>query len=197
VHAAWPHQGIDPIVISSEIITALQTIRSRRIDPLEPVVLTIGSIHAGNRHNIIPEEVRMEGTLRTHNEQVRERARSLVKEIVGGVAASHGTRAEVTWSAQSNPPTVNDRNLVESTLPSIRKAIGESNVVPMPPVMGAEDFAYFQREIPGAMFWLGVGNASKGITGSLHTAEYDADEASLATGMKTMANAILDYLDRK
>ena len=78
VHAAWPHQGIDPIMVSAEVIAALQTIRSRRVDPLEPLVITIGSIHGGNRQNIIAEDVRMEGTVRTHNEQVRERVRSLV-----------------------------------------------------------------------------------------------------------------------
>lgn len=195
VHAAWPHQGIDPIVVSAEVLTALQTIRSRRIDPLEPVVLTIGSIHGGNRENIIADEVRMEGTLRTHNEQVRERARTLVKEIVGAVAAAHGATAEVRWMSKSNPPTVNDRALVEAVLPAMRHAIGEPNLVEARPVMGAEDFAYFQRQIPGAMFWLGVGNESKGITGSLHTVEYDADESSLATGMKAMANAILALLD--
>lgn len=137
----------------------------------------------------------MEGTLRTHNEQVRERARTLVKEIVGAVAAAHGATAEVRWMSKSNPPTVNDRALVEAVLPAMRHAIGEPNLVEARPVMGAEDFAYFQRQIPGAMFWLGVGNESKGITGSLHTVEYDADESSLATGMKAMANAILALLD--
>lgn len=195
VHAAMPHQGIDSVVVAAECVTALQTIRSRRIDPLEPVVLTLGSIHGGNRSNIIAEEVVMEGTLRTHNEKVRERAISLVREIVAGVAASHGAKAEVTWSPRSNPPTVNDTSLVEATLPSLRKAIGTENVVLVPPVMAAEDFAYFLRQIPGAMFWLGVGNTAKGITGALHTPGFDADEASLQVGVKAMANAVLDYLD--
>jgi amidohydrolase len=196
VHAAWPHQGIDPIVVSAEAIAALQTIRSRRIDPVEPLVLTIGSIHGGNRHNIIADEVRMEGTLRTHNEAVRERAISLVKEIVSGVAASHGATSEVTWSPRSNPPTVNDTALVEATLPILRKTLGPANVVQLPPVMGAEDFAYFQKAIPGFMYWLGVGNQAKGITAMLHTPDYDADESSLATGVKAMTNIVLDYLDR-
>jgi amidohydrolase len=196
VHAAWPHEGIDTIVVASECITALQTIRSRRIDPVEPLVFTVGSIHGGNRHNIITDEVVMQGTLRTHNEQVRERAMSLLREIVGGVASSHGARAEVEWSPRSNPPTVNDAALVEASLPAMRKALGEENVLRVPPVMGAEDFAYFQRQIPGMMFWLGVGNAAKGITGALHTPEYDADEASLEVGVKVMTNLVLDYLER-
>jgi amidohydrolase len=197
VHAAWPHQGIDPITMAAECISALQTIRSRRIDPLEPVVITIGSIHGGNRHNIIADEVRMEGTLRTHNEKVRERAISLIREIVSGVANSHGGSAEVTWSPRNTPPAINDTKLVEATLPSMQRAIGQANVMQVPPVMGAEDFAFFQREIPGFMFWLGVGNAAKGITGALHTPEYDADESSLLVGVKAMTNAILDHLDAK
>ncbi|MEX2264015.1 MAG: amidohydrolase [Bryobacteraceae bacterium] len=196
VHAAWPHQGIDPVVVAAESIAALQTIRSRRIDPVEPMVLTIGSIHGGNRHNIIADEVLMEGTLRTHSEQVRERAISLVREIVGGVAASHGAKAEVTWSPRSNPPTINDTALVEATLPAMRRTLGAENVVLVPPVMGAEDFSYFQKEIPGFIYWLGVGNPGKGITAMLHTADYDADEASLLVGVKAMTNIVLDHLDR-
>ncbi len=196
VHAAWPHQGIDPIVVAAECLLALQTIRSRRIDPVEPLVLTIGSIHGGNRRNIIADEVRMEGTLRTHSEAVRERARSLVKEIVGNVAAAHGARAEVAWSPRSIPPTVNDAALVEATLPVMRRTLGPENVVQSAPVMGGEDFTFFQRVIPGFMFWLGVGNAAKGITAMLHTPEFDADESSLVAGVKVMTSIVLDYLER-
>jgi amidohydrolase len=196
VHAAWPHQGIDPIFVASEIVMGLQSIRSRRIDPVEPLVLTFGSIHGGNRHNIIADEVRLEGTLRTHSEAVREKAISLVREIVSGVAASHGAKAEVSWSPRSNPPTVNNTKLVEATLPIMRKTLGEANVIHVPPVMGAEDFSYFQKEIPGFMYWLGVGNKAKGITAMLHTPDFDIDESSLSVGVKVMTNVVLDYLDR-
>jgi amidohydrolase len=196
VHAAWPHQGIDPVFVASEIVMGLQSIRSRRIDPVEPIVLTFGSIHGGNRHNIIADEVRLEGTLRTHNEAVREKAISLVREIVNGVAGSHGAKAEVSWSPRSNPPTVNDTKLVEATLPVMRRTLGEAKVIHVAPVMGAEDFSYFQKEIPGFMYWLGVGNKAKGITAMLHTPDFDIDETSLTTGVKVMTNVILDYLDR-
>jgi amidohydrolase len=196
VHAAWPHQGIDPVVVAAECITALQTIRSRRIDPVEPLVLTFGSIHGGNRHNIIADEVRLEGTLRTHSEQVRERAISLVREVTSGVAAANGAKAEVSWSPRSIPPTVNDTALVEKTLPAMRSAIGAENVIQFPPVMGAEDFAFFQKQIPGFMYWLGVGNPDKGIKAMLHTPDYDVDESSLLTGVKVMSNILLDYLER-
>jgi amidohydrolase len=196
VHAAWPHQGIDPVVVAAEAITALQTIRSRRIDPVEPLVITIGIIQGGNRFNIVADEVRLEGTMRTHSEQVRERAMSLVREVIGGVAAAHGAKAEVRWAAPSTPPTVNDTALVESMLPAMRRAIGTENVIRVAPVMGAEDYSYFLKQIPGFMFWLGVGNPAKGITGSLHTPEYDVDEASLVTGVRVMTNVVLDYLER-
>jgi amidohydrolase len=197
VHAAWPHQGIDPIVVAAEAITALQTIRSRRIDPVEPLVITIGKIQGGNRHNIIPDEVWLEGTMRTHNEQVRERAMSLVRQVISGIAASHGATAEISWPPPSVPPTVNDTALVEEMLPAMRRSIGAENVSRVPPVMGAEDYTFFLKQIPGFMFWLGVGNPAKGITGSLHTADYDADETSLVTGVRVMTNLVFDYLERK
>jgi len=196
VHAAWPHQGIDPVVVAAECVTALQTVRSRRLDPVEPMVLTIGSIHGGNRQNIIADEVRMEGTLRTHSEAVRERAMRLVSELVSGVAVAHGARAELSWSARSNPPAINDRGLVEASLPTLRRVLGAANVVEERPVMGAEDFAFYQKQIPGVMFWLGVSNPARGITAALHTAEFDADEDSLVVGVKAMANLLLDYLER-
>ncbi len=196
VHAAWPHQGIDPIVVAAETIAALQTIRSRRIDPVETMVLTIGSIHGGNRENIIADEVRMEGTIRTHSEQVRERIRTLMREILSGVAVSHGAAAELTWSTKSNPPTVNDKAEVEAALPALRRSVGAANVIQTPPVMGAEDYTYFLKAVPGFMFWLGVGNPEKGMTAMLHTADFDADEEALPIGVKTMSNLVLDYLDR-
>ena len=197
VHAAWPHLGIDPIVVAAECVSALQTIASRRIDPVEPIVLTIGAIHGGNRNNIIADEVVMDGTLRTHNEAVRERAMSLTREIVTGIAASHGAQAEVTFGADGYPVTMNDTALVEKTLPAMRRAIGAENVRLVPPVMGGEDFAFYQKVIPGFFYWLGVGNEKRGITAMLHTADFDADEACLVTGVKVMAEVVVDFLSRQ
>jgi amidohydrolase len=194
VHAAWPHRGIDPIVIAADCILELQTIRSRRIDPVEPMVLTIGSIHGGNRHNIIADQVTLEGTLRTHNEAVREKVMALIKEIVTGVAATNGGSAEVSWGSRSIPVTYNPPELTEQVLPYLRSAVGAENVVRVAPVMGGEDFSVFQKAIPGVYYWLGVRNEQRGITGALHTAEYDADEASLVVGVKAMTNLLLDYL---
>jgi amidohydrolase len=194
VHAAMPHLGIDPIVVAAECIQQLQTIRSRRIDPVEPLVLTVGSIHGGNRNNIIADQVTLEGTLRTHNEAVREKAISLIREIVSGVAAANGAASEIKWIGHSNPVTSNPPELVDRVVPSLRGALGAENVVHVAPVMGAEDFAYFQKAIPGVFYWLGVRNEKRGIIGALHTAEYDADEESLVTGVRAMTNLVLDYL---
>jgi amidohydrolase len=196
VHAAWPHQGIDPVVVAAECVLALQTIRSRRIDPVEPLVLTVGSIHGGNRSNIIADEVVMQGTLRTHNESVRERAIGLVKEIAAGVAAANGAKAEVKWSARSNPVTYNPPELAERVTPLLEAALGKENVVRTPPVMGAEDFAYFQKAVPGFYFWLGVGDPAKSSHGALHTPEFEAHEGSLVTGVRAMTHLVFDYLER-
>lgn len=197
VHAALPHQGIDPVVVAAECILALQSIRSRRVDPVEPLVLSIASVQGGNRSNILADEIRLEGTLRTHNEAVRERVMSLVREIVAGVAAAHGAQAAVRWYGRSVPPTVNDPALVESSLPSLRRTLGEAHVVAARPVMAAEDFAFYQKQIPGVMFWLGVGNAARGIRAPLHAPEFDVDEESLVVGVKAMANLLFDYLESR
>jgi amidohydrolase len=93
--------------------------------------------------------------------------------------------------------TTNDTALAEATLPAWKAMLGEANVIHVPPVMGGEDFSFFQRSVPGVMFWLGVGNRARGITGSLHTPQYDADEASLVVGVRAMCAAVFNYLDQK
>lgn len=193
-HGAWPHQGIDTTVIASEAVLALQSIRSRRIDPLQPMVLTIGSIHGGNRFNIIAEEVVMEGTVRTLDEDVRGKVRGLMKEVLDGVAKAHGATVELNYEALYSV-TSNDVELTERMVPTLRRMIGAKNVTLQKPVMGAEDFSEYQKKIPGMFYWLGVGNNQKGITAGLHTAEYDVDEDCLVTGVVAMTSLVWDYLE--
>lgn len=195
VHGAYPHDGVDAIVIASEAVSALQTIRSRRINTQEPLVITIGSIHGGNRFNIITDEVVMEGTMRTLNEQVRTDAMAMMKQTLQGVTAIYGGSYEIEFITP-NPVTFNDPKLVEETLPTIKRIIGEGNLVNPRPQMGAEDFSYYQKEIPGFFYFLGVGNRQKGITAMIHTPEFDLDEDSLVIGTKIMSNVLLDYLDK-
>lgn len=195
VHGAYPHDGIDTVVVAAECVTALQTIRSRRINTQEPLVITLGSIHGGNRFNIIADEVKLEGTMRTLNEEVRAKAIEMMKQTLAGVTSAYGASYEIEFGA-NNPVTYNDPALVEATLPTLRKILGEKNVISPRPQMGAEDFSMYQKVIPGFFYFLGVGNKEKGVTAMIHTPEFDVDEQSLVIGVKVMSNTLLDYLDR-
>jgi amidohydrolase len=195
VHGAYPHDGVDTIVVAAECITALQSIRSRRINTQEPLVITLGSIHGGNRFNIITDEVKLEGTMRTLNEEVRTQAIAMMKQTLAGVTSAYGASYEIDFNFY-NPVTYNDPALVEATLPTMRRIVGEKNLSQPRPQMGAEDFSEYQKVIPGFFFFLGVGNKAKGITAMIHTPEFDVDEESLVIGVKTMSNVLLDYLER-
>ena len=194
-HGAVPQGGVDAIVVAAECITALQTIRSRRIDPLEPLVISIGTIKGGDRNNIIADEVKMEGTMRTMSENVRSRAVELMRQTLANVTSAYDAKFELSID-DSNPVTYNDPQLVEQTLPTIRRLVGEANLVSLKPYMPAEDFSYYQKVIPGFFYFLGVGNKAKGLAPAWHTAEFDVDEESLVVGVKVMSNVLLDYLDR-
>jgi amidohydrolase len=194
-HGAQPHNGVDAIVVAAECITALQTIRSRRIDPQEPLVISIGTIHGGARNNIIADEVKMEGTMRTHNEEVRQSAQRMMRETLSSVTAAYGATFDLRFDENASV-TYNEPSLVEESLPTIRSVVGEKNAVAIRPFMPAEDFAYYQKVIPGFFYFLGVGNRARGITAAWHTPEYDVDEESLVVGVKVMSNTLLDYLDR-
>jgi amidohydrolase len=195
VHGAYPHDGVDAVVVAAECVTALQTIRSRRVDTTEPLVISVGSIQGGNRYNIIADEVKLEGTVRTLNEDVRKRAQALMRETLGGITSAYGASYEMLYE-EGAAVTYNDPRLVEETLPVMRRMVGDNNLVTRKPQMGAEDFSYYQKVIPGFFYFLGVGNRAKGITAQIHTPEFDVDEESLVIGVKTMANVLLDYLDQ-
>jgi amidohydrolase len=194
-HGAQPQNGIDAVVVASQCVLALQNIRSRRIDPLEPLVITVGTINGGTRFNVIAGEVKMTGTMRTLNDQVRERAVALMRETLQSVTAAYGATYELNFEG-SNPVTYNEPTLVEETLPTIRRVVGEKNTLALKPFMPAEDFSYYQKVVPGFYYFLGVGNRAKGITAGWHTADFDVDEESLVVGVKVMSNVLLDYLDR-
>jgi amidohydrolase len=194
-HGALPHLGVDAIVVAAECVNALQTVRSRRTDSLEPIVITVGTIKGGDRYNIIADEVRMEGTMRTFNEELRQHAQELMRQTLAGVTSAYGASFDMQFDSP-NPVTYNDPRLVDETLPTLRRLVGDANVVSPKPFMPAEDFSLYQKVVPGFFFFLGVGNKAKGITAAWHTAEFDVDEESLVIGVKVMSNVLLDYLDR-
>jgi amidohydrolase len=162
---------------------------------MEPLVITIGSIHGGNRFNIIADEVVLEGTMRALSEEVRARAQEMMRETLSGITSAYGAKFDILFD-KPNPVTYNEPKLVEEMLPTLRRVAGAANIITPKPQMGAEDFSYFQKVIPGFYYFLGVGNRAKGITAMIHTPEFDVDEESLVIGVKVMTSMLLDYLER-
>jgi amidohydrolase len=197
-HGAAPHMGVDPIVVGAQIVGALQTIASRSTGPLEPVVVTIGTFHAGTRFNIIPATAEMEGTFRAHSPAVRQSTRESVIRIAETTATAHGATAEVWFQDDAaNPPLVNDPELTQFAISSFQRSLGASNVLgDVARAMVAEDHAHFAERVPSVYFCLGVSNPEKGITANVHTAAFDADETSISVGVRAMTNLVLDYLEQ-
>jgi len=193
-YAAWPHKGVDTVLVAAECVTALQSIKSRRIDAFEPVIITIGTIHGGKSPHATPAEVIMQGSVRTFSPAVREQIEQLIRETLAGITSAYGAKFDLEYKAGSMV-VYNDPKLVEESLPSIRRAVGETNVFEFPMRMGAEDFSYYQQVIPGFFLRLGSGNKAKGIIAESHTPEFDVDEECLVIGVKVMANIALDFLD--
>ena len=194
--AKEPQNGVDAIVVAAECVTALQTIHSRKTDPLQPMSLAIGTIQGGKATNIMADEVKLTGTLRTMDPGLRDSAKQNMRAILTGITSAHGASCELTFTF-SCPMLLNDRDLTESSVPSLRKAVGASGVKSDPPDVGADDLAFFQEVIPGFDFNLGVFNKEKGIQAHIHTADFDVDENCLAVGVKAMANLIMDFLERE
>lgn len=193
-HGAQPHRGVDPIVISSQIVNALQTIPSRQMDAVRsPVIVTIGSIHGGVRYNIIPDEVRMEGTVRYLNPETRDDLYARIRRTVAEIAESAGATAEV--SIDSNAiPVVNPPELTARTRSALERALGAENVITDQPNMVAEDFAYFQQEVPGFFFFYGVN--PPGVTPAdaapNHSPRFFVHEPAMETALRAMVGIALD-----
>jgi amidohydrolase len=194
-YAAWPNKGVDAIVVAAQCVTALQSIKSRRLDTFEPVILTIGTISGGKTPHTIAEEVKLEGTVRTFNDDVSNQIEDLVRRTLAGVTSAFGATFDLDYKHLTSV-VYNDPKLVAESLPSIRRAVGETNVFEFPQRMGAEDFSYYEKIVPGFFLRLGSGNKARGITAESHTAAFDIDENCLVVGVKVMSNLILDYLDR-
>lgn len=192
-HGAYPQFAIDPIVVAAELVLALQTIASRTVDPRDTVVVTVGQIAGGNRYNIIPERADLIGTIRTHDEAVQKRVHERVRELADGVAAAHGARAEVMLRGYT-PVTVNDAALFGALRPVLVDLLGAANVIDDRPHMGAEDFAYYAREIPGFYFFIGVGDPAVAVDAMTHTDSFVADERAIGVGLRTAAALVLTVL---
>jgi amidohydrolase len=195
-HAAMPWRGVDPIVVSSQIVLGLQTVVARRMNIThEPSVVTVGVFQGGVRHNIIPDEVKLEGTIRTFDEEQRDEIHEHVKRISEMIAASGGAKATVHIHRWYDV-TVNDAALTAWAVPSLARVAGEGNVGVVDKICGAEDFSFYQKQVPGFFYFMGCTPAERdaGTAAPNHSPRFYVDEACLPLGVRTLATLALDWL---
>ncbi|MCF7973305.1 MAG: amidohydrolase [Phycisphaerae bacterium] len=197
-HGAIPWRGVDPIVVAAQVVMALQTIVSRQV-PLTatPAVVTIGSIHGGNRGNIIPDEVELVGTIRTLDAKVRKDIHEHVRQIVTKIAESADATAEVKIETHGLPITYNDPTLTIQMTPTLQRIAGPDNFnANRNPLTGAEDFSFYQEEIPGLFFFLGTApkDADPETVASPHSPRFYVEESALIVGVRALSNLAVDYL---
>jgi amidohydrolase len=191
-HAAWPNLSIDPVVMAAEAVLAIQTIRSRSLSPLEPSVITVSQIHGGIRNNIIPDDVRLEGTVRTLSNSVQDDVERRMRQILDGIARGAGGTYQLEYQ-RGSPVNISNPALVQRIVPSLERAFGKERTLLVPPRMSADDFAYFAQEVPGMFVLLGI--VKLGTTsGPHHTANFLADDSAIPVGMRAMSVMVLDYL---
>jgi amidohydrolase len=189
-HGAMPHEARDPVVAAAQAIVALQSVVARSVDPIQPAVVSVGSLHAGAAPNAIPDSATMKGTLRSFDEGVREILRRRVREVLEGTVAAAGCRLEYALHP-GYPPVVNDVSAVSRVRRHASLIVGESNVVEPAPMAAAEDFAYFLQRAPGAFTFIGAGNVARGITAPHHSPEFDIDESALPIGAELLVRIAL------
>jgi amidohydrolase len=192
-HGAYPHRGIDPIVVAAHIITQFQTIPARTVDPLDSAVITVGSVHGGTICNVIPPECRMELTCRALNAATREHVREHVKRVAENTARSFGATADVQVK-RGYPVMVNDPRLSDWVAAVGRQVLGADCVrTTDPPSMGAEDFAYYAQKVPCVMFRVGVRPPDRDTYPGLHNPGYDFNDDTLPVGIRMFSELTLRY----
>jgi amidohydrolase len=196
-HGSRPWQGTDPIVIASQIVTALQTVVSRQVDITQnPAVVSVGVIKGGVRNNIIPDTVELIGTVRTFDSQQKQQIHDAMKRIIENTAEASGASATFEFEAYHNPVTFNDPALTARVLPSLRKVAGEENVKEIPLITGAEDFAYYGQKVPSFFFMVGVTPKGTNVltAPANHSPLFYLDEAALPIAVRAMTQMAADYL---
>ena len=190
-HGARPHETIDAVVVAANIVTALQNIASRQVDPLEPVVVSIGIINGGTATNVIAEKVLLRGTARTLNPDLTEKIPHMIEKIIAGVCNTFGARYNLRYN-RGYPVLFNSKEINDIFRAGAVELFGRRSVVEIPePSMGGEDFAYFAREVPGAMIRLGVGNKKIGADKPWHHPAFKADERAIPFGAALLARAAI------
>jgi amidohydrolase len=193
-HGATPWGGVDPIVVGSQIVTALQTIVSRQIDiTAQPAIVTIGQFEAGVRNNIIPDQARLVGTIRTFDPEMRKDIHARLQRTAGSIAEAGGATADVRIEP-GYPVTANDAALTERMLPTLKRLLGD-RLHEAHRLTTAEDFSYFQQQVPGLFLFLGITPESEiGRAAQNHSPRFTIDESALLTGVRTLVHLTLDYI---
>jgi len=194
-HAALPHRNIDPIVIASHVILGLQQVVSRRAKPDTPTVLSFGKIEGKGATNIIPDEVKIEGTFRTFDEGWRKEAHTLIEEMARSIAESMGATCDAEVR-RGYPFVNNDEALIYDVRSNAIEFLGAENVVDLELRMTGEDFSFYSQEMPGCFYRLGTGNEARGIKSPVHTSTFDVDEESLKIGASLMAWLTIKELEK-
>ncbi len=188
-HGAQPQRTVDPIVTAAHVVTALQTVTSRRVDPFQSVVLTVGAIHGGKAHNIIPERVTLDGTVRTMDPAMRDQLPDMIRRIVRGVTDAMAASFELDY-VYGYPVTANDPDVCELVRGCARGVLGHDGKVRGVRTMGGEDMAYFLQAVPGCFFFIGCCNAEQGLHFPHHSPRFDFDEDALLVGAELMLAAV-------
>ena len=192
-HGAMPWNGVDPITVTAQIISAMQTLVSRETNIIEaPSVLTIGTINGGLRQNIIPETIEMSGTFRTYSDDVRERIKRRLAELASGIAESMGATAEVTWEPNGYPSIVNNPELVERMAPTLARVAGDGARLGTKG-SASEDFSYFAQKAPGMFFSVGISTPGTKDAAPNHSPKFMVDETGLIYGLRAMLHIVADY----
>ena len=185
-HGAYPHLTVDPVYIAAQTIIALQGVSGRMMDPVQPFVVSVCSVHSGTKDNIIPDDALLEGTIRTLDNEMRKRAKAKVSEVVQAVAKTFGGRAEITFMEDAYPVTVNDPETSEKVAQLFRSELA-AKVRVADQVLGGEDFSRFLEKAPGTFHFLGTRNEAKGCVHSTHSSKFKVDEDVMKLGAASLA----------
>jgi len=191
-HGSAPHSGIDAVYVAAQVVNALQAIPSREVDARNSLVVSVGTFNAGNRWNIIAGEAVLTGTVRSLDSETWEEIPERFERIVAGICQANRATYELDY-ARIAPVVNNDEQLTSFATSSLARSLGPGNVLEVPPIMAAEDFAYFQQRVPGVYFFLGVANAAEGWTDYVHTPTFRPDEAAIVTGVTAAASLLADF----
>lgn len=192
-HGSAPHECVDAVVVASSIVMNLQTIVSRKINPLSPLVLSVGILNSGTRFNVIAQDAYLEGTCRYFDLDIRKRLPDMMREVIDNICKSYGASATLDYDFIL-PPTINDKSCSDLAKVSASKIVGDQNVVSMEKVTGSEDFPFYMEKAPGALAFVGCKNTKKGACYAHHHGNFNIDEDSLEIGTKLYVNYVIDYL---